>query len=58
MVDFLLCIVQYVIIMVILAGIGVLGGVIGIKLRKAKDAKAASAKAEGLPESEGLGSIR
>ncbi|MDD6639017.1 MAG: hypothetical protein PUE81_09600 [Lachnospiraceae bacterium] len=53
MVDFLLCIVQYVIIMVILAGIGILGGFIGIKLRKSKDAKAASAKAEELPESAG-----
>ena len=53
MVDFLLCIVQYVIIMVILAGIGILGGFIGITLRKSKYAKAASAKAEELPESAG-----
>lgn len=57
MVDFLLCIVQYVIIMVILAGIGILGGFIGIKLRKSKDAKAASAKAEELPENKELRSI-
>ena len=37
--DFLLCIVQYLVIMVILAGIGVLGGFFVFILRKKKDAK-------------------
>lgn len=53
MAEFLLCIAQYLIIMVILAGVGILGGFIGIRLRKSKDAKAASAEAEKLPESTG-----
>lgn len=39
MVDFLMCIAQYLIIMVILAAIGCAGGFIGVKLRKSKDAK-------------------
>lgn len=37
--DFLMCILQYLLIMVVLAGIGGIGGFIGIKLRKKKDAK-------------------
>ena len=37
--DFLLCIVKYVIEMAILLGIGILGAFIGIKLRRRKDAK-------------------
>lgn len=37
--DFLMCVVQYLVIMAILAGIGVLGGFCGVKLRKRKDAK-------------------
>lgn len=44
MVDFLLCIAQYLIIMVILAAIGCAGGFIGVKLRKSKDAKKAAAE--------------
>ena len=43
MVDFLMCIAQYLIIMVILAAIGCAGGFIGVKLRKYKDAKKAAA---------------
>ena len=37
--DLLMCVAQYVIIMIVLAVIGVCGGAIGIKLRKAKNAK-------------------
>lgn len=44
--EFLLCILQYLIIMLILAGVGVLGGVIGTRLRKSKDAKSADAAGE------------
>ena len=40
--DFLLCIVKYVIEMAILLGIGILGAFIGIKLRRRKDAKTAA----------------
>lgn len=39
--EFLLCVLQYLVIMAILAGVGVLGGVIGTRLRRSKDAKAA-----------------
>lgn len=45
MVQFLLCVLQYVIIMIVLAAIGFIGGFIGFKIRKAVDAKKA-AKAE------------
>lgn len=41
MIEFLMCILQYVVIMVVLAALGCLGGFIGVKLRKSKDAKAA-----------------
>lgn len=37
--NFLLCIAQYLIIMVVLAGIGTCGAFVGVKLRKNKDAK-------------------
>ena len=37
--DFLMCVAQYIIIMIVLAAIGVCGGAIGIKLRKAQNAK-------------------
>jgi hypothetical protein len=40
--NFLLCVLQYLLIMVVLAAIGGLGGFIGIRLRKNKDAKAAA----------------
>ena len=40
--SFLLCILQYVIIMILLAAIGLAGGLIGVKLRKNKNAKEAS----------------
>ena len=39
--SFLLCVAQYVIIMVVLAAIGMCGALLGIKLRKNKDAKTA-----------------
>lgn len=42
--EFLLCILQYLIIMAVLAGVGVLGGVVGTRLRRAKDAKVGAAK--------------
>lgn len=41
MTNFLLCIAQYLIIMVVLAAIGGCGAFLGIKLRKKKDAKKA-----------------
>ena len=44
--DFLMCVAQYLIIMVILAAIGCAGGFIGVKLRKSKDAKKAAVKEE------------
>ena len=37
--DFLMCVAQYVIIMIVLAVIGVCGGAIGIMLHKKKNAK-------------------
>ena len=37
--QFLLCVAQYLLIMVVLAGVGVCGGFLGVKLRKSKDAK-------------------
>jgi hypothetical protein len=42
---FLLCILQYLIEMVVLVAIGCLGAVIGIKLRKHKDAKVVASQA-------------
>jgi hypothetical protein len=39
MTSFLLCMLQYVIIMVLLAAIGGCGAIVGVKLRKNKDAK-------------------
>lgn len=41
MTQFLLCILQYLLIMVILAAVGFAGGKIGIAMRKKKDAKTA-----------------
>ena len=35
--EFIMCILQYLIIMAILAGVGVLGGVLGARLRRSKD---------------------
>ena len=37
--QFLLCVAQYLLIMVVLAGVGACGGFLGVKLRKNKDAK-------------------
>ena len=37
--DFILCVLQYVLIMLALAGIGGLGAMVGIKMRKSSDAK-------------------
>lgn len=42
MTNFLLCTAQYLIIMVVLAAIGVCGALIGIRLRKSRDAKKAA----------------
>ena len=41
MANFFLCILQYLLIMIVLVAIGVGGAIIGIALRKKKDAKAA-----------------
>ncbi len=37
--DFLMCMLQYLLIMAVLAGVGGIGGFIGVRLRKKKDAK-------------------
>ena len=44
--DFFMCILQYLLIMVVLAAIGGLGGFVGVSLRRKKDAKTAALKAE------------
>ncbi len=38
-ISFLLCILQYLVILVLLAALGGIGAMIGIRLRKKKDAK-------------------
>lgn len=43
MVEFLLCVAQYVLIAIVLVGVGGIGAFIGIKMRKSSDAKAAVA---------------
>ena len=43
MVEFLLCVAQYVLIALVLLGIGFIGAFIGIKMRKSSDAQAAAA---------------
>lgn len=43
--EFLLCVLQYVIILVVLLLIGCIGAFIGVKIRKAKDAKKAKNEA-------------
>lgn len=45
MIDFILCVVQYLLIALVLLAVGGLGAFIGIKKRKASDAKAAAAEA-------------
>jgi hypothetical protein len=42
---FFMCILQYVLEMIVLIAIGLLGGSIGIKLRRRKDAKVAAEQA-------------
>ncbi len=37
--DFILCVLQYLLIMLALVGIGGVGAVVGIKMRKSSDAK-------------------
>ena len=44
--EFLLCIAQYLLEMIVIIAIGALGGFIGIKLRKRKDAKVAAGQAD------------
>ena len=39
MTDFLLCVLQYLLIMIVLAGVGFCGGKIGVAFRKRKNAK-------------------
>ena len=48
--DFFMCILQYLLIMVVLAAIGGLGGFVGVRLRRKKDAKTAALKAENTVE--------
>ena len=43
MVQFLLCILQYVLIAIVILGFGFLGGFLGVKMRKRSDAKKAAA---------------
>ena len=52
MVEFLLCVAQYVLIALVLLGIGFIGAFIGIKMRKSSDAKAAAEAAEEAMETE------
>lgn len=40
--EFFLCVAQYLLIMVVLAAVGGLGGLIGVRLRRHKDAKTAA----------------
>ena len=46
MIDFMMCIVQYVVIALFLVGVGGAGAFIGIKMRKSSDAKNAAAATE------------
>ena len=46
MADFIMCIVQYVVIGLFLVAVGGAGAFIGIKMRKSSDAKQAAAAAE------------
>jgi hypothetical protein len=39
---FFMCILQYILEMIVLVAVGLLGGCVGIKLRKRKDAKASA----------------
>lgn len=44
--EFFMCILQYLLIMLVLVAIGGLGGFVGVRLRKRKDAKNASMTTE------------
>ncbi len=44
--DFFMCILQYLLIMIVLCVIGGIGGFVGVRLRRKKDAKTAAIKAE------------
>jgi len=46
MADFIMCIVQYVVIGLLLVAVGGVGAFIGIKMRKSSDAKKAAAAAD------------
>ena len=46
MIDFIMCIVQYVVIALFLAGVGGVGFFLGVKARKSSDAKKAAAATE------------
>ena len=46
MIDFIMCIVQYVVIALFLAAVGGVGLVAGIRMRKSSDAKKAAAATE------------
>ncbi len=46
MVDFILCVVQYILIAIVLLAVGGIGALVGVKLRKRSDAKKAAAATE------------
>jgi len=46
MTEFILCIVQYVLIAIVMVAVGGLGAFVGIKMRKSSDAKKAAAATE------------
>ena len=57
MVDFLLCVAQYIIIAIFLCGVGALGAFLGIKKRNASDAKKAAESAGATEEQKSRGSL-
>ena len=46
MVDFIMCIIQYIVLAILIMAFGGVGAFIGIKMRKASDAKKAAAATE------------
>ena len=56
--DFFMCVAQYVIIMIVLAAIGFCGALIGVKLRKMKDAKTKEQEIQVMKKSYGVNELR
>lgn len=46
MTDFIMCVIQYVVIAIVLVAVGGVGAFVGIKMRKSSDAKKAAAADE------------